>query len=167
MTEDEITEELYSQTQYILRKSNISPTLVLVNQKIDRALAKNIGRLPSIDFCFRDRWVRKAFFGFECKLLSEGKGTLSQQYVDEGVCRYLEGKYCSTGSAGAMIGYVKAGNVSVIIEDVKLRVNKKNIVSPMSLSIKLGIVSNHFVSIHTRDKELSDFLIHHLFFKFC
>lgn len=166
MTEDEITEELFTQGQCVLQKSSIPTTLVLVNQKIDRTLAKNKGRLPAIDFCFRDRWVKETFFGFECKLLAEGNGTLSREYVDEGLCRYLEGKYSSFGSSGSMIGYVKTGNLAPIIQDVKRRVDEKEAISPMTLALAIGSVKEHYVSIHSRERGLTNFSIHHLFFKF-
>lgn len=166
MTEDEITEELVSQTECIWRKSSVLSSIVPMNQKIDRTLAKNRGRPPTIDFCFRHVWVKEAFFGFECKRLAEGNSALSQEYVDNGLCRYLRGEYCSSGSAGSMIGYVTSGSLVAIIRDIKTRVDNERAVNAMTLAFSIGLFKEHYVSTHTRERGLSQFSVHHLFFSF-
>jgi hypothetical protein len=165
MSEDEITEEIFKELVYVYHESSVPRTLIPVNQKIDTTLAKNRGRPPTIDFCFRDRWVKEVFFGFECKLLAEGNGRLYQEYIDNGLCRYLQGKYCSIGSAGSMIGYIKSGNIAIVIHDVKCRVDQKKAVNAMAAAPSIGSFKEHYVSMHIRD-GLSQFRVHHLFFNF-
>lgn len=165
MSEDEITEELAIQVDVICRQSSMPINIASIPQKIDRKLAKQKGKSPAIDFCFRHTWVKDAYFGFECKILAEANTTLSKEYIKEGVCRYLDGKYCSKGSASSMVGYVKSGNLTVIIQDIIERVNKERIVRLMSKSSTIGIFDEHYLSTHNRLNN-SNFDIQHLFFNF-
>ena len=166
MSEDEITEELFKEIQIVWRASTIPQTIIPINQKIDKTLAKNIGKPPAIDFCFRDRWVKEAFFGFECKLLAEGNVRLYKEYVENGLFRYLQGKYCAKGSAGSLIGYVNSGRISVIVQDVKTRVDKESILTAMVKASSISAFEEHYVSTHSREGGLSSFCVHHLFFCF-
>lgn len=166
MNEDEITEELFKEVECGWRESDVPISIVPVNQKIDRDLAANLGKPPSIDFCFRDRFLKEAFFGFECKILGEGDCTLSGEYIDNGLCRFIEGKYCSRGSAGSMIGYVRFGKLSVVIQDIKRRVDIESAVQPMHLAPPMHAFKEHYISVHNRQRGLSQIAIHHLFFDF-
>ena len=166
MSEDEITEELVKEMNVIWSGSRITKSLVPISQKIDKTLAKNRGRSPTIDICFRDRWEKEVFFGFECKLLEEGDGRLYNEYIVSGLYRYLEGKYCSQGSAGSLIGYVKVGRLDVIIKEVKTRVDKEKILRTMDLAASIDGFKEHYVSTHSRDRGLPHFSVHHLFFLF-
>jgi hypothetical protein len=166
MNEDEITEEIFKEVICGWRESSVSTSLIPINQKIDRELALNEGRLPSIDFCFRDRFIREVFFGFECKILGEGDSNLSREYINNGLCRYLEGKYCSRGSTGSMIGYVRFGKISLVIQEIKRRVDKESAICAMNLATPLRALGEHYTSVHKRQRGLSEIVIHHLFFDF-
>lgn len=166
MSEDEITEELFKEILIIWRESSIPMTIVPINQKSDYTFSKDRGKPPTIDFCFRDRYVREAFFGFECKILAEGDSRLYREYIENGLYRYLHGKYCAKGSAGSLIGYINSGSISIVIRDVKMRVNKENILSAMALAHSILAFKEHYISIHTREKRLPSFCVHHLFFRF-
>lgn len=166
MSEDEITEELFKEIVFIWSRSSITETIRPINQKIDRTNAKNKGRPPTIDFCFRDSWVQDAFFGFECKLLAEGNNGLYKEYVENGLCRYLQGKYCAQGSAGSLIGYVMFGRLATIVQDVKARVDKERLLKDMALASSICGFKEHYVSTHSREKALPPFCVHHLFFCF-
>ena len=82
MSEDEITEELFKEIVFAWKTSSITETVIPINQKIDKNQARDRGKPPTIDFCFRDRWVKEAFFGFECKLLAEGNNRLYKEYIE-------------------------------------------------------------------------------------
>jgi len=166
MSEDEITEELFKEIQIVWRVSSIPQTIVPINQKIDKYLAKDKGKPPTIDFCFRDRWVKEAFFGFECKLLAEDDIRLYKEYIENGLYRYLQGKYCAKGSAGSLIGYVNSGNISIVIREVKTRVDKENMLSAMVLARSISAFKEHYISTHLRERGLPSFCVHHLFFRF-
>jgi hypothetical protein len=166
MSEDEITEELFNDVVFAWSNSAITETIRPIHQKIDKTFAKARGRPPTIDFCFRDSWVREAFFGFECKLLAEGNNGLYDDYVRNGLYRYLQGTYCSKGSAGSLVGYVKLGNLATVVRDVKTRVDNERILKAMVLASAIGQFKEHYVSIHSRERALPSFCVHHLFFFF-
>jgi hypothetical protein len=166
MSEDEITEELFKEVVLIWSKSSITETIRPINQKIDRTSAKPRGRPPTIDFCFRDKWVSEAFFGFECKLLAEGDTRLYNEYIENGLYRYLRGTYSARGSAGSLVGYVKLGNLATIVQDVKARVDNERILKVMALASSIGRFKEHYVSVHSREMALPSFYVHHLFFSF-
>jgi hypothetical protein len=166
MSEDEITEELLIEVHFVWSKSNITETIRPLPQKGDKTAAKPKGRHPTIDFCFRDVWVSEAFFGFEFKLLAEGDTRLYNEYIKNGLYRYIQGKYSARGSAGSLVGYVKLGNLARIIQDVKARVDNESIWKVMDLAPPIGEFKEHYVSVHSREMSLPLFCVHHLFFFF-
>jgi hypothetical protein len=166
MSEDDITEELFVEIVFTWSRSSITKSIRPVCQKGDKTLAKPRGKPPTIDFCFRNSWVGEAFFGFECKILVEGDKGLCNEYVENGLCRYLSGAYCAHGSAGSLIGYVKLGNISIIIHDVKARVDTQKMLAAMVLAAPIGRFKEHYVSVHEREMPLPPFRVHHLFFSF-
>lgn len=166
MSEDEITEELGVEVMFVWSTSSITKSIRPYPQKGDRTFAKPRGRPPTIDFCFRDAYVGERFFGFECKLLTEGDKRLYNEYVENGLCRFLSGKYSAYSSTGSLVGYVKFGNLSKIIQEVKARVNAERILKVMDLASPIGDFKEHYVSVHSREMELPSFLVHHLFFSF-
>lgn len=165
MDECDITEELYKEVNFAWSKSDITETVIPTNEKIDRENAERRGRPPTIDFCFRARWERHAFFGFECKVLAEGDSRSYREYINEGLYRYIEGKYCANGSAGSLIGYINSGRIAVIVKDIKTRVNRQRIVEFMTLASSISGFREHYISTHLR-KDSSPFCVHHLFFSF-
>ncbi len=161
MDEPEITEELFIELELIWKKINLS--LIPLHEKPDRN-GKKKGRAPTIDFCFRHRWHRNSYFGAECKMLEEKNNRLCDLYVVEGVCRYLSGKYGENCSAGSMIGYVRIGNTTKVINEVKMRVNRLPDNSEMRQADSIGEFTEHYKSIHNRKIGRSPFHMHHLFF---
>lgn len=76
------------------------------------------------------RW--KKYFLFECKRL-DGGSDLSKKYIEKGLIRFCNGKYCAdfdgsiiiqerTPNFGGMLGYVVKGEISSIVSDIKGRV---------------------------------------------
>ena len=163
MDEPEITEELLIELKLIWKKTDLP--LIPHHEKSDRK-GKRRGRAPTIDFCFRDRWYKDSYFGAECKILEEKNNKLYNLYIEEGVGRYLSGKYGENCSAGSMIGYVKIGNTAEIINEVKVRVNTLPDSSEMRQADSIGKFTEHYKSVHERKVGRSPFHIHHLFFSF-
>lgn len=166
MSEDKITEELYAEIMAVWATSSIVDSIRPIHQKGDWLSAKDGKKPPTIDIVFRDSFERDAFFAFECKLLKEEESRLFWEYVKEGLDRYLQGKYCASGSAGSLIGYVMSGKLTNVVEEVRKRVDVDKILEVMKLSIPLGKFNNHYVSIHSRENSLPKFFVHHLFFSF-
>lgn len=118
-----------------------------------------------IDFCFVE-WDYNILFRIECKLLEEKTGYISQ-YVDNGISRYLSGKYGKDATYGGMLGYIRNGNKVVIINAIIDKTNMiSGIIEKMKISSKVGDIGDHYTSIHSRNSPLGPILIHHLFLIF-
>ncbi len=167
MNETRITEELVIELQEVMKKDEYRyfPLNPLHEKSHDRK-EKGRGMTPTIDFCFRDRWVRDRYFGAECKLLKRNYSTLYEDYIAGGVCRYVSGTYGENCSAGSMIGYIMIGNPAEIITEVKNRVDKLPNTSNMKKSNPINGFDEHYKSAHKRKVGFSPFHIHHLFFPF-
>ncbi len=162
MDEPKITEELFVELQLIWKETDL--TLVPFHEKPDKKRKKR-GRAPTIDFCFRHRWYKNSYFGAECKILEENNNRLYNLYIEEGVYRYLSGKYGENCSAGSMIGYMRIGNGTEIINEVRTRIKKLDS-SEMQKADSIGKFTQHYKSRHRRKVGRSPFHIHHLFFSF-
>jgi len=164
MSETEITEELYVELLDVWKKTKIP--LKPIHEKSHGKRKEGRGKTPTIDFCFRT-WDPNSYFGAECKLLEENNSEHYKLYVDEGVNRYLSGKYGEKCSAGSMIGYIIIGNTAEIINKVKIKVDElPNIFSDMKKSDSINGFNEHYKSVHERRVENTPFHIHHLFFSF-
>ena len=164
MSETEITEELFVELLDVWKKANI--TLKPVHEKSHGKRKKGRGKTPTIDFCFRHKWNPNSYFGAECKLLEENNSELYKLYVDEGVNRYLSGKYGEKCSVGSMIGYIIIGNTAEIINKVKIKVDELSNISNMKKSDSINGFTEHYKSVHERSVGDTPFHIHHLFFPF-
>ncbi|SRR6266851_1403096 len=69
-------------------------------------------------------WPYDIHYIIECKRL--GRGATASQYVEEGMLRFVSGRYSSESAAGAMVGYVLTGT----LDTWRVRVNAAVIASP-------------------------------------
>ena len=169
MQEPAITEEWSVQIQVRWRQqSNIS--LVPVLEKRDTHKAKRRGRAPTIDFCFRDRMFneRESYFGAECKLLDEGSTKHLKAYLDEneGIGRYLTGKYAARTGAGAMVGYVRTGDPKVVASELTEALKKLDGKPTLAKSPSLLQFDDLYESTHERTDGVSPFQCFHVLFGF-
>ena len=165
MSEPEITEELVFELQDVWFDKG-PRSLKPIHEKSHGKRKKGRGKTPTIDFCFRHKWDRNSYFGAECKLLEENNSELYKLYVDEGVNRYLSGKYGEKCSAGSMIGYIIIGNTAEIINEVKIKVDELSNISNIKKSDSINGFTDHYKSVHGRKVGNTPFHIHHLFFSF-
>ncbi len=169
MSEDEISEELFKEVQVAWRSTDLAPSLIPIREKL--AIGKSVGsprgrgRPPMIDFCFRDQWVRESYFGLECKRLIEHDSTLLNEYIGNGLYRYLTGKYSTKSSEAALVGFIVAGALSGVVSEVSQRVNQERILAKMEISFPLPSFWEHYRSTHSR-MDSSPISVHHLFFDF-
>lgn len=161
-SEDEITEEWFVKIQYLYKDSNLS--IIPVHQKQDLIKGRPGKRSPTIDFCFRDRFFSESYFGTECKLLDEGNKKHATAYVsNNGIGRFLDGRYSSKSSAGAMVGYVRVGNPEKVAKEMAKRIS---LLSDKRYMRKKRMVKNFkhiYESRHKRTSGVSPFQIYHLF----
>ncbi len=165
MSEPEITEELVFELLDVWFDKGPRSLKPIHEKSHGKRKNGKKGKTPTIDFCFRT-WDSNSYFGAECKLLEENNSKRYNLYVDEGVNRYLSGKYGEKCSAGSMIGYIIIGNTAGIINNVKIRVDKLSNISNMKKSDSINGFTEHYKSVHERGVGNTPFHVHHLFFSF-
>lgn len=163
--EDDITEEWFVKIMGCMAELNLP--VVPIHQKQDRTMEKESGKPPTIDFCFRHKIVPESYFGAECKLLDEGETKYFLEYVNEnGLGRFLDGRYSSCSSAGSMIGYVRTGDPKQVAIKVSERLAKLPNAPKMTKDDPLDSFRHIYKSNHKRKAGLSKIHMYHLFFAF-
>ena len=144
--------------------------LVPMPQKQDTQKAKRRGRPPTVDFCFRAAFCGEAYFGAECKLLDEGDADHLRAYLDvrkeEGIGRFLSGKYASHTGAGAMVGYVRRGDCDVVAKELAKGIRRVKGRPRLVKSQPLPDFDQLYESTHQRRSCVSPFVCFHLLFAF-
>ena len=168
MDEDSITVEwyakIYDRWTSENRASQVNIRLIPYTQYPDDTLKKKRGKAPAIDFCFRAWNKSEGYFGAECKRLRSDQTVLIQEYVDNGVKRYIEGKYGSKSTVSAMVGYVQEGTISDIVDMLKPVMTPTNLEENL---IRVILEKNpQYKSVHIRDLDSKTIILHHLFFDF-
>lgn len=164
MSENDITEELFISITQCWRYSRVPCSIIPVHEKQDKNRAAKRGKPPTIDFCFRGDWDKKAYFGAECKLLEANDKTLCDHYVSQGMQRYLDGKYSPKCPDGAMLGYVRQTACSDVANELKMRINALAEEPDFYKTDTLTPFEEHYLSRHNLAKGI--FTIHHLLFFF-
>lgn len=161
-----ITEEWFVKIQIRYQKaSHIS--VIPFHQKSDPTKGKKGKLSPTIDFCFRDQYFPQSYFGTECKLMDEGNNVHLREYLKEnGVGRFLDGRYASNSSVGAMVGYVKVGNPKIVANEVARLLSCLSD-KPKMMKVKpIKSFEDIYDSHHKRSYGISPFQIFHLFYEF-
>ena len=165
MDEVRITEELFIKIQRVWREKG-DQNIIPISEKPHDRPAHSRGRSPTIDFCFRDEYCSNAYFGSECKKLKENDSPRYSEYIQNGVCRYIRGKYSVECSEGSMIGYIVKGDAERIITGVVAKVDEISDYSKTKQSDMIKDFSAYYISGHTRSVGVSPIQIHHFFFVF-
>ena len=111
----------------------------------------------------------RKYFAFECKRLDDktGRSSLQQAYIDEGLHRFIIGKYAKEEIFGGMIGFIVAGKISVIVQAMKKKVKNYHFLGKYELLDTLcDNCTTSFQSKHKRKNSLSNIHIYHLFLDF-
>ena len=148
-----------------LKQNELFIYVFIVNREPQEGLYSNKGFLDiKIDIATTGR-----YFAFECKRLDDkiGKSSLQQAYIDEGLHRFITGKYAKEEDFGGMIGFVVAGKISLTVQDMKRKVKNYHFVDGYKL---LDAFCNNLLTIfqskHKRENGLGDMHIYHLFLDF-
>ncbi len=168
MTENQITEEWHACLLLIWSLADGHCLgVVPIHQKEDESSRESRrGSPPIIDFCFRARWDRQAYFGAECKLIEANDKALCDKYIKNGVNRYIDGRYGQEFSKGVMLGYVRQTKCSDVAAEIRNRINRLAGSPQFVRTDELLPFEDHYISEHSRLKDLSCFTIHHLLFLF-
>ena len=166
--EDDITEQWFVHiTLRWQNASHVAIAVVPIQQKRDSTKGKKGKIPPTIDFCFRDRHFPQSYFGAECKLMDERcKEHLGGYVGKNGMGRFLDGRYASQSSAGAMIGYVRVGDPEMVAQDVAKCVSSLPGKPRMKKARPLRHFEDIYDSHHERAYGISPFCIFHLFYAF-
>lgn len=166
--EDTITikwyEKVYDRWNSENRASQVHIRLIPISQYPDRTKKAKCGKAPTIDFCFKEWGQDESYFGAECKRLKSKDNRLIQEYVENGVKRFTNGKYSSRCSVSAMIGYVQEGSISDIVVALTLAIKSADI--EQNLTRMMAETDFEYTSIHRRSNGLSNITLYHLFFDF-
>ena len=111
------------------------------------------------------------FFTVECKRLRvptpSGVRTLADKYAEEGIQRFVDGKYSVGLPCGGMVGYVMDNETSTAFASIQAEIASKR--KPLKLAAKHGIrtpsvvLPNYEWSADTlHDRDVNKFLVHHV-----
>lgn len=164
MGENEITEEWVIHVMQRWRRSLVPLSIIPIHEKQDRSSAGRRGRPPTIDFCFRARWDKESYFGAECKLIEADNKGLCDEYVEQGMKRYISGKYGPRHPEGAMIGYVRRTNCNAVVDEICARVSAFESDVDLEKSQELHPFDEYYLSTHQKPRSTTIFRIHHLLF---
>jgi len=112
------------------------------------------------------------FYAFECKRLYGGL-TKNKEYVNNGLSRFIDGKYSKNMPLAGMIGFVqgfkRGGNMNSLVVDIKsILSDDKTIKTTKNLTpYKIDNKFKHsYFSQHKRKNKLPKIDLYHLFFDF-
>jgi len=136
--------------------------------ELDMDSGTQVGR---IDLRFSHGHREEVYFAFECKRLNvvdrAGKRrSLAFEYVDEGMMRFVEGKYAKGLDKGGMLGYVMNGAVPSATEAVgRAVVRRRTELRLCTADLERSSIRQDDARIRETHHELDSgpFVIHHLF----
>lgn len=146
------------------RATRLKCKLYPVVQHEDTVLAKPRGQAPTIDFCFRTWDPEDRYFGAECKILEEKNTALMKRYISTGVNNFVIGRYGSSSSESALIGYIISGAIDNIVRELASLLSNDNPVKNMHRDFSFD--DPHYNSSHIRQLDCKLILLHHLMFLF-
>lgn len=136
-------------------------------------------RAKEIDIKLWGRWEKynDIYFAWECKKIAsrqddEKYKDLINEYIKEGMFRFLDEEYSTyLGNAG-MLGYVLAGSISDIVKGINqsmtssLRERRLDETNNLYQAPPIDNFSDIYYSSHKREVTISTITLHHLFLTF-
>lgn len=118
----------------------------------------------------------KIYFAWECKLMADPSNRvykdLPNEYIKEGIFRFIDGKYSSGLSDAGMLAYVLEGSVLNILKSINSsitgsrRVRKLAVADKLTKSSSVDGFEDIYTSQHSRVVDSSRIRLHHLFLTF-
>jgi hypothetical protein len=134
---------------------------------------------PEIDIRLFSSWENysQIYFAWECKRVGDKRidekyTFLIAEYVTNGIFRFLDGKYASEVDDAGILGYVLAGDVPNIVDDINQsmvhprrarRLSPSNHLAPVPA---IGAFTDVYQSRHKRVANQRNIDLHHLFLTF-
>lgn len=167
--EDLITQEWYAKIACIWSNKNRATCIRMahfgpMHQYGDPTLKKKRGKMPTIDFCFRDWDTSNSYFGIECKKLYDKNANLLKRYVETGVNNYITGRYGSCSTESCVAGYVLSGAIDEEANALAPYLNATAPVKPFSRNY--SSMNPEYLSQHVRQLDGAVIKLRHLFLDF-
>lgn len=169
--EDLISDKLYSALLNAKRRSEFPFLIRREDLEFDLNLAKETGRKDIV--FFPSLYEQDVYLCLEAKRLnavvSGVNRSLADEYVKEGMQRFVDGKYARFVRHGGMLAYVLDGNTNRAIQNIENNVIKRRSELHMEDNSNLAPStirpsdSRIKETWHHRAHEKSIFRIHHLF----
>ena len=168
--EDAISDKLYSALVNAKRRNDFPFLIRREDLEFDTDLAKEMGRK---DIVFFPSHQEEIYLCLEAKRLnavvSGVRRSLADEYVKEGMQRFVDGKYARFVRHGTMLAYVLDGNTNRAIRNVENNIRNRR--SELRMDNNGGLVTSTIRPSDRRTKETSHrrahektvFRIHHLF----
>jgi len=163
--EDKITRELYVRIQVYVKENGINT--IPVHQYPVYSKTPRRGRPPTIDFVFRNGYQESPYLGFECKIIDDNVASSIQEYVNQGMKRFLTGKYARTEKIGGMVAYLIEKEILSCVLKINDKIQEE--IGEADCLVESSLVDNFdglYQSKHKRARLLDFFLIYHVFMSF-
>lgn len=146
------------------RATRLTCKLYPIAQHEDITLAKPRGQSPTIDFCFRTWDPDDRYFGVECKNLEERNNDLTRRYIATGINNYVTGRYGSSSSESALVGYILSGSIANIVSALSKKLEEDKPIK--NLYRDFSFDDPQYNSVHARQLDKGTIILHHLMFSF-
>jgi hypothetical protein len=107
------------------------------------------------------------YFGMECKRVTSKNSRLAQKYVDDGVMRFVAGKYSPSHDWAAMVGFVIDGNSNGCINLIRNYLTRKCqetcLEEDWAVDTSFGATPNLYGTSHRQQGRSFLFRLLHLF----
>lgn len=168
--EDAISDKLYSALLNAKRRNDFPVLIRREDLEFDTTIAKGTGRK---DIVFFPSHEEEVYLCLEAKRLSAVvsgvRRSLANEYVKDGMQRFVDGRYSRSVRHGAMLAYVLDGDTDRAIQNVQKNIRKR--FAELRMDDDAGFASSTLrpedacakETRHRRSHEKSTFKIHHLF----
>lgn len=163
--EDKITRELCVRIHIYITENGINT--IPIHQYPIYLKKEKMGRPPTIDFVFRKGFEESHYLGFECKIVDDKKDTSIRDYIDEGMNRFLSGKYAKNEKVGGMVAYLINSDLLNCVAKINEKViDKLGIEDCLTEMCLIREFNGLYTSKHKRVELFNYFRIYHIFMFF-
>ena len=163
-----LTRKLYCHLISLKRHALLPFSVWLESSEIDVVSMAEKGR---IDIRFSHGYREDVYFAIECKRLNVCRGRrrvfLADEYVNEGMMRFVSGKYAAGLDKGGMLGYVMDGRLDDAISSVTMAIESRKQMLAMAANstLKKSLTCPQNRRVHETNHKSSScqILLHHMF----
>lgn len=107
------------------------------------------------------------YFGMECKRITSKNSRLAKKYVDEGIMRFVTGKYSPGHDFAAIIAFVIDGKLTDCVDLVRARLTKSCqeacLVEDWAIEPDFGLQNDLYRTVHRQQSQSVLLRLLHLF----